>query len=302
MRADHDGMMLVRADLCDRLESLQKTMQRLTVRDLMQQLGTIRTLALAYGLLPGRRGRRRAFPRRSPPSRAAAPPASISTGCATRSAASGSTTPPSRRCSPRSRCASGPDKGSHFNGSPRHQLRRRPARGLERQDAAASPPCSPSARAGRCSSSPASSSRSLLSNVIAAFAGVYIAEAINVRALTLLVALALLFAGASGLIRRRPPRLATRAPALAHRLHPLPRHRDGRPHPVPDLRSGRPLRQRPARRRRRHRRRPRRLPAGAVARRAAAESGADARASAMPAPRLFLFVGFIAAVQALQLT
>jgi putative Ca2+/H+ antiporter (TMEM165/GDT1 family) len=54
----------------------------------------------------------------------------------------------------------------------------------------------------------------LLSNVIAAFAGAYIAEAINVRAQTLLLALALLFAGASGLIRRRPPRLATARVAL----------------------------------------------------------------------------------------
>ncbi|WP_395611657.1 hypothetical protein [Allosphingosinicella sp.] len=52
MRADQDGMMLVRADLCERLDALQRTMQRLTVRELMQQLGTIRTVALAYGLLP----------------------------------------------------------------------------------------------------------------------------------------------------------------------------------------------------------------------------------------------------------
>ncbi|HYD14750.1 MAG TPA: TMEM165/GDT1 family protein [Allosphingosinicella sp.] len=53
------------------------------------------------------------------------------------------------------------------------------------------------------------------SNIIAAFAGAYIAGAINVRAQTLLLALALLFAGASGLIRRRPPRQATlRLPLL----------------------------------------------------------------------------------------
>jgi hypothetical protein len=52
MRADQDGMNVVRADLCERLDTLQKAMQRLTVRELMQQLGTIRTLALAYGLLP----------------------------------------------------------------------------------------------------------------------------------------------------------------------------------------------------------------------------------------------------------
>ncbi|HTU09454.1 MAG TPA: TMEM165/GDT1 family protein [Allosphingosinicella sp.] len=53
------------------------------------------------------------------------------------------------------------------------------------------------------------------SNIVAAIAGAFIAEQINVRAQTLLLALALLFAGASGLIRRRPPRPATtRLPLL----------------------------------------------------------------------------------------
>lgn len=52
MRTDHDGIMLVRADLCERLDVMQTAMQRLTVRELMQQLGAIRTLALAYGLFP----------------------------------------------------------------------------------------------------------------------------------------------------------------------------------------------------------------------------------------------------------
>ncbi len=52
MRADHDGMLLVRADLCGRLDALQKAAQRLSVRDFMQQVGAIRTLALAYGLQP----------------------------------------------------------------------------------------------------------------------------------------------------------------------------------------------------------------------------------------------------------
>jgi hypothetical protein len=52
MRADHDGMMVVRADLCDRLDALQKAAARLTVRELTGQLVTIRTLALAYGLFP----------------------------------------------------------------------------------------------------------------------------------------------------------------------------------------------------------------------------------------------------------
>ena len=47
------------------------------------------------------------------------------------------------------------------------------------------------------------------SNVIAAIAGVYVGDLINLRAATLLTALALLFAGASGLIRRRLPKPAT---------------------------------------------------------------------------------------------
>ena len=45
----------------------------------------------------------------------------------------------------------------------------------------------------------------LLSNVVAAYAGTLVAGAINIRAMTLLVALALLFAGVVGLIRRSPP-------------------------------------------------------------------------------------------------
>jgi len=52
MRADHDGMLLVRAELCDRLDSLQKVAGRIAVRDLKQRIGAIRTMAAAYGLLP----------------------------------------------------------------------------------------------------------------------------------------------------------------------------------------------------------------------------------------------------------
>ncbi|HTU09455.1 MAG TPA: hypothetical protein VMG08_01045 [Allosphingosinicella sp.] len=52
MRADQDGILLVRADLCERLDMLQKAAQRLSVREFMSQIGAIRTLALAYGLLP----------------------------------------------------------------------------------------------------------------------------------------------------------------------------------------------------------------------------------------------------------
>jgi hypothetical protein len=44
--------MVVRADLCDRLDALQKAAAKLTIREFMSQIGAIRTLALAYGLLP----------------------------------------------------------------------------------------------------------------------------------------------------------------------------------------------------------------------------------------------------------
>jgi len=53
----------------------------------------------------------------------------------------------------------------------------------------------------------------LASNLVAAIAGLYIADTITIRAMTLMVALALLFGGASGLIRRKPP-----APAAPRRL------------------------------------------------------------------------------------
>ena len=52
MRADLDGMMVVRAELCERLEQLQRAAARLTIREFVSQIATIRTLALAYGLLP----------------------------------------------------------------------------------------------------------------------------------------------------------------------------------------------------------------------------------------------------------
>ena len=52
MRADHDGMMVVRAELCDRLDSLQRAAARMSVRDLSQRIGAIRTMAAAYGLVP----------------------------------------------------------------------------------------------------------------------------------------------------------------------------------------------------------------------------------------------------------
>ena len=56
----------------------------------------------------------------------------------------------------------------------------------------------------------------LASNVIAAFAGIWIANTITIRAMTLLTALALLFAGISGIIPREPkPEAAPRWPLLA---------------------------------------------------------------------------------------
>ncbi len=44
--------MVVRADLCDRLDNLQQAAARMTVRDLVQGIGSIRTMAAAYGLAP----------------------------------------------------------------------------------------------------------------------------------------------------------------------------------------------------------------------------------------------------------
>ncbi|MEA3030836.1 MAG: hypothetical protein QOJ53_1486 [Sphingomonadales bacterium] len=51
MRAEVDGMLVVRAELCDRLDSLQRAAAKLAVRDFSQRLGTIRTMAAAYGLV-----------------------------------------------------------------------------------------------------------------------------------------------------------------------------------------------------------------------------------------------------------
>lgn len=52
MRWDDDGMMVVKADLCDRLDALQGAAERLSVRDLARGIGAIRTTASAYGLGP----------------------------------------------------------------------------------------------------------------------------------------------------------------------------------------------------------------------------------------------------------
>ena len=52
MRGKIDGMTLVRAELYDRLEALQRAAGKMAVRDLVQRVGTIRTMAAAYGLVP----------------------------------------------------------------------------------------------------------------------------------------------------------------------------------------------------------------------------------------------------------
>ena len=52
MRCEHDGMMLVRADLCERLDALQRAAAQMTVRDMIRKMAAIRTLASAYGLAP----------------------------------------------------------------------------------------------------------------------------------------------------------------------------------------------------------------------------------------------------------
>ena len=52
MGYEHDGLLVVRADLCERLDRLQLAAERMNVRDLIRGIGTIRTLAAAYGLTP----------------------------------------------------------------------------------------------------------------------------------------------------------------------------------------------------------------------------------------------------------
>lgn len=52
MHWEHDGMNVVRAELCDRLDSLQQAAARMTMRDFVQQLASIRTMAQAYGMIP----------------------------------------------------------------------------------------------------------------------------------------------------------------------------------------------------------------------------------------------------------
>ncbi len=139
------------------------------------------------------------------------------------------------------------------------------------------------------------------SNIIAAIAGIYIGQTINVRAQTLLLALALLFAGASGLIRRGPPKPATvKMPLLATFILCLATELGDRTQFLTFALAGRfdsgPL-----------------AAAGATAGALAAclpalflgerlQTATPMRAIRYAGAALFLLAGFIVAVQALQLT
>jgi hypothetical protein len=52
MRVEADGMMLVRAELCERLAGLQTAAKRLSTRDFAESVAGIKGLAAAYGLTP----------------------------------------------------------------------------------------------------------------------------------------------------------------------------------------------------------------------------------------------------------
>ena len=52
MGPEADGMMLVRAELCERLLGLQAAARRLSARDFAASVDGIRRLASAYGLTP----------------------------------------------------------------------------------------------------------------------------------------------------------------------------------------------------------------------------------------------------------
>jgi hypothetical protein len=52
MRDQQDAMMLVRAELCERLAGLQAFSARIGSHDFARSLSAIRTLAASYGLLP----------------------------------------------------------------------------------------------------------------------------------------------------------------------------------------------------------------------------------------------------------
>ncbi len=52
MQWERDGITVVRAELCDRLDSLQAVTRRMNMREFVQQLASIRMIAGAYGMVP----------------------------------------------------------------------------------------------------------------------------------------------------------------------------------------------------------------------------------------------------------
>ena len=52
MRAEQDAMMLVRADLCERLAAIQTLSKRISARAFAENVGALRRVAAAYGLTP----------------------------------------------------------------------------------------------------------------------------------------------------------------------------------------------------------------------------------------------------------
>jgi hypothetical protein len=52
MREEQDAMMLVRAELCERLARMQSFTSRTSKRDLAQSITAFRSMAADYGLMP----------------------------------------------------------------------------------------------------------------------------------------------------------------------------------------------------------------------------------------------------------
>jgi len=52
MHSEIDGMAIIRGELCDRLDSLRNAAEKMNVRDFVQGIAAIRTVASAYGMIP----------------------------------------------------------------------------------------------------------------------------------------------------------------------------------------------------------------------------------------------------------
>jgi hypothetical protein len=52
MRDERDAMMLVRAEMCERLSHMQSSAKSVSLRDLAESVGTLRNLASTYGMTP----------------------------------------------------------------------------------------------------------------------------------------------------------------------------------------------------------------------------------------------------------